>query len=241
MTGANLSILIADDESLARKRLAALCARITVAGELFMADCGEDALYQLETNPVDVVLLDINMPDLSGLAIAHHCQAMEHVPDVIFTTAHRKYAIDAFRLDATDYLLKPVKETLLREALARVAKKLARRAAGLNDFSYDRLWVKDGDSCVQIRTIDIDIIAAERDYMRLCLAGRSFLIHQSMASLEKKLPTGLFVRVHRSTMVRRDLIAEIRRRGRRHFIILTDDREIAIGPLFLDALTNGQI
>jgi len=221
--------------------LEAICARIKSAGKVLTAGCGKDALRQLEANRVDALLLDIDMPDLSGMAVARHCRAMNHVPDIIFTTAHRKYAVDAFRLDATDYLLKPVKETLLCEALARVANSLAKRAAGLNNFSYDRLWVKDGNSCVQIRTIDIDIIAAERDYMRLCLADKNYLIHQSMGSLEKRLPKGLFVRVHRSTMVRRDLMSEIRRRGRRHYVILPDDREISIGPLFLDALANGQL
>ena len=82
----------------------------------------------------------------------------------------------------------------------------------------------------------IEWVEAERDYMRLYLPGRSYLLHQSMRSLESLLPDSLFVRVHRSAIVRRDCIAEIRRKGRKHFVILQDGSQLVIGPRYADRI-----
>ncbi len=159
------------------------------------------------------------------------------MPEIIFTTAHSTYAVQAFRLEATDYLLKPVKESLLREAVERA---IANRARGETDREPDiakRLWVQDGTGALQLNVADIQWVEAERGYMRLYLPGRSYLVHQSMRSLERQLPDSLFVRVHRSTIVRRDCIAEVRRKGRKRFVILQDGGQLPIGPRYADRIT----
>lgn len=230
----NLNILIVDDEPLASNRLRALCHRIGVSGSLRTADSGKAAMANIADKCPDVILLDIDMPGLSGIDIAHHCRQLEQSPHIVFTTAHSGYAVQAFRLDATDYLLKPVKQTLLQEALERVISK--RRADGTEIAGDHSLWVRDGSTSLQIRSADIERIEAERDYMRLCLPGRSYLIHEPMQSLVNKLPAEIFVRVHRSAIVRRDLIKDIRRKGRRRYVVLKTGDEITVGPRYADGL-----
>jgi DNA-binding LytR/AlgR family response regulator len=196
------------------------------------------AVDKIERLRPDIVLLDVDMPDFSGLKVAGYCQSLSWTPEIIFTTAHSTYAVQAFRLEVTDYLLKPVKEFLLREAVERAIANLARRKTDKRPDIGQRLWVQDGTGALQLNVSDIEWVEAERDYMRLYLPGRSFLVHQSMHSLEQLLPDSLFVRVHRSTIVRRDCIAEVRRKGRKLFVILRDGRPLPIGPRYADRITT---
>ena len=234
MVGQKLKILIVDDEPLARNRLRALCDRYEHVGQIFVAEGGEDALTQIEALKPHAILLDVDMPDLSGMDVANICRGMDTVPDIVFTTAHSGYAVDAFRLDATDYLLKPIKMPLLVEALDKVLARMKSRDARTDEHIDCRLWVRDGESSIQIQAMDIERIEAERDYMRLCLPGRNLLLYGSMHSLQEKLPEEMFIRVHRSMIIRRDIIQEVRRKGRRHYAVLADDSKVAVGPLYLD-------
>ena len=224
------SVLIVDDEPLARSRLKALCKRTQLFGEIEMANGGRQAVEIIEQGKPDIVLLDVDMPDYSGLKIAELCQGIARAPEIIFTTAHSRYAVQAFRLEATDYLLKPVKESLLREAVERAIANLARDQVDQEQDFAERLWVQDGTGALQLFVSDIEWVEAERDYMRLYLSGRSYLVHQSMRSLESQLPDNHFVRVHRSTIVRRDCIAEVRRQGSKRYVVLHDGKQLPIGP-----------
>jgi two-component system response regulator AlgR len=232
------SILIVDDEPLAGRRLQMLCDRIENTGQCDMIESGHKALERVTANCPDIMLLDIDMPGITGIEIADRCKKMDRAPKIIFTTAHSKYAVRAFRLEAVDYLLKPVKLALLAEALQRAFDQLERDGhdGGILDHI---LWVKDGETSLQIRSTDIERIEAERDYMKLCLPGRSYLIHESMQSLQSKLPKQLFVRVHRSSIVRKDLIHEVRRKGRGRYVILRDGTEMAVGRRYADAVMSG--
>ena len=237
MSGEPPSVLIVDDEPLARSRLKALCERTRLFGEIELAIGGRQAVEKIRRRQPDIVLLDVDMPDFSGLKVAEFCQALVRMPEIIFTTAHSTYAVQAFRLEATDYLLKPVKETLLREAVERAIANRVRSGIKQEPDIAQRLWVQDGTGALQLNVADIELVEAERDYMRLYLHGRSFLVHQSMRSLESKLPDKLFVRVHRSTIIRRDCIAEVRRKGRKRFVILQDGHQLPIGPRYADRIT----
>jgi two-component system response regulator AlgR len=230
------SVLIVDDEPLARSRLKALCERTGLFGEIAMANGGRQAVEKIRRRQPDILLLDVDMPDLSGLTVAELCQDLGQMPEIIFTTAHSTYAVQAFRLEATDYLLKPVKESLLREAVERAIANRARDHIDQNPNTAQRFWVQDGSGALQLIVSDIEWVEAERDYMRLYLPGRSYLVHQSMRSLESQLPDSLFVRVHRSTIVRRDCIAEVRRKGRKRFVILQDGSQLPIGPRYADRI-----
>lgn len=233
------SVLIVDDEPLARSRLKALCERTGLFGRMELASGGREALEMVPQMRPDILLLDVDMPDLSGIEVAEDFANRAHGPEVIFTTAHNRYAVRAFRLAATDYLLKPVKEPLLREAVERALFNLARRLRDRDQDSTQSLWVQDRTGSLQLMVSDILWVEAERDYMRLYVPGRSYLLHQSMRSLEKQLPGSLFVRVHRSVIVRRDCISEIRRQGRRQFVVLNDGTQLTIGPRYADRVVSG--
>lgn len=241
-----LHILIVDDEPLARRRIEALCGRMDNIGRIDSASGGREALDSIAKNCPDIVLLDIDMPDMSGMVVARQCGLMDQNPEIVFTTAHSRYAVEAFRIDAADYLLKPVKEDLLKEAFERVLQK---RQPGRNDQTIrdqeinadHSLWVQDGDAMVQIRSADIGWIVAERDYMRLCLPARSYLVHQAMQSLLERLPAQMFVRIHRSAAVRRDLLRDIRRKGRRNYVVMDDGAELTIGPSHLEAVLRASV
>lgn len=230
------SVLIVDDEPLARSRLMALCERTRLFSDMELANGGRQALEIIKQRQPDILLLDVDMPDLSGLKVAEYCEELVPTPEIIFTTAHNKYAVQAFRLKATDYLLKPVKEALLREAVERAIVNLAHRDSDQKTDIAQPLWVQDGAGSLQLVVSDIEWVEAERDYMRLYLPGRSYLLHQSMRSLERQLPDSLFVRVHRSAIVRRDCISEVRRKGRKRFVILRDGSQLAIGPRYAERI-----
>ncbi len=230
-----LDILIVDDEPLARSRIKSLCNRMTNINRIDMASGGREALDMISQNCPEIMLLDIDMPDLSGMEVAKQCQQLAAAPEIIFTTAHDRYAVEAFRFEATDYLLKPVKEELLREAVGRVLQKRQTVHTGLQPAGDHRLWVQDGDSAVQISSADIEWIEADRDYMRLCLPDRSYLVHEAMQSLLEELPAGLFVRIHRSAAVNRGFVRDIRRKGRRKYLVMQDGTELTIGPSYVKA------
>ena len=235
------SVLIVDDEPLARSRLKALCERTGLFGNMDLANGGHQALEKIRLLEPDILLLDVDMPDLSGLEVAEYCEGLARIPEIIFTTAHNKYAVQAFRLEVTDYLLKPVKEAHLREAVERAIVNIARTRMDQQPDAAQPLWVQDGTGSLQLIMSDIEWVEAERDYMRLYLRGRSYLLHQSMRSLEKQLPDSLFVRVHRSAIVRRDCISEVRRKGRKRFVILQGGSQLPIGPRYADrVIRTGQ-
>jgi len=241
--GKTINVLIVDDEPLACRRLLKLCRNRPEIKSVDVAYSGDEAIDKVKQNTPDLLLLDIDMPDISGMEVADRCRSFEQPPQIVFTTAHSKYAAQAFRLKATDYLLKPVKAPLLLEALQRVLSVSSandhsdNRESGEPDF-VDHIWVRDGKGSIQIRFIDIERIEAEGDYMRLCLPGRSYLFHDALHALERKLPGNMFVRIHRSAMVRIDLIRDIRRDGRRSYLILTDKREMPIGPNYMKSVTQ---
>lgn len=231
-----IDALIVDDEPLACKRLETLCSRLGTITRTRTVSNGLDALKAIETEPPDLILLDVDMPDISGIEVAERCKLKGKSPEIIFTTAHSKYAVRAFRLHAVDFLLKPVKQALLSEAVNRVIERLQKSdSSGHVEQSNDTfLWVKDGEGSLQIRCADISYIMAEQDYMRLCLSDRSFLVHGTMQSLYELLPKGMFVRIHRSTIVRRNFVKEVRRSGRRQYVVLQDGTDLTIGGSFAD-------
>ncbi|MEP3226747.1 MAG: LytTR family DNA-binding domain-containing protein [Parasphingorhabdus sp.] len=226
------NVLIVDDEPLARTRIQSLCGRLPNVNHIDLAGGGREALDIVARDRPEIMLLDIDMPDLSGMEVADQCRQFSQPPEIIFTTAHSKYAADAFRFNAADYLLKPVKECELIEAFDRVSLK-RQMHSGRRAKAEHRIWVQDGRGTVQISSADIEWIAADRDYMRLCLADRNYMVHEAMQSLLERLPPAMFLRIHRSAAVRRDFIRDIRRRGRRKYVILQDDTELTIGPSYV--------
>lgn len=193
-----MRILVVDDEPIARARLVRLIAGIEgaeVAGEA--SDGGEAIARARELSP-DVLLLDIDMPGLDGLAVAED----PSVPAVIFTTAHKDYALEAFELNAVDYLLKPVSRERLERALARV------RAPAAPEVNEPwRLVITDGSVRRFVDARTVDSFTADRKYVVARIDGEELLLRESLDALERRLAPLGFVRAHRGALVRRAAIA----------------------------------
>jgi two-component system response regulator AlgR len=157
-------------------------------------------------------------------------------PSIIFCTAFDQFAVAAFDVAAIGYLLKPVAPDQLAKTVARVAQL---KHAGATHPSVapewvEEFWVPQRSEVIRVAAADIDWIEAERDYMRLHIGNRSFLLHQTISALEQRLDPARFIRLHRSTIVRRDWIAKLRHDGLgTWFAVLGNDSEVRIGRSYL--------
>ena len=157
----------------------------------------------------------------------------------MFVTAFDHFAVAAFEVEAVDYLMKPVEPGRLQRALDRARAYLRSRSDQPHPEKSSRwleeFWASDLSGLVRIAAQDVDRVSAERDYMRLHVGRRSWLIHHSMAALEEGLDPELFVRLHRSAIVRKDFISGFTRNQSGRWIArLTDGTEQPVGRLYSD-------
>lgn len=218
-----MRVLIVDDEPIARQRLAHLLEDIDDVEVVGEATDGSNALHQIEALSPDIVLLDIAMPVIDGLRVA------ELHPDtcVIFTTAYEGHAVDAFSLEATDYLLKPIEPHRLRTALERASKRLASR--GTDDGSaFQVLAAQHGRTTRYVDPRTIRRIYAEDKLSCFQLGGRDYHLRESLNELESQLARHGFVRCHRSELINVRAIKALRTDAGSTIAVLTDDLEIPI-------------
>jgi len=235
-----LKVLIADDEPLAAERLQLLLARCEGIDLVGSASDGESAVRMTDALKPDLLLLDIAMPGLDGIEVAKALASQAPSPAVVFVTAFDQFAVAAFEVEAVDYLMKPVTPDRLKRALKRARDHLQRREkaparpASTSPF-LEEFWASDLSGLVRIASRDVDRVSAERDYMRLHVGRRSWLIHHSMNALEEGLDPELFVRLHRSAIVRKDFIAGFTRNPSGRWIArLSDGVEQPVGRLYTD-------
>jgi len=208
-----LRALIADDEPLAIERMQVLCAElpgITVVGT---ASDGEAALRLAEKLAPEVMLLDMTMPGMDGLAVARRLSKFDNPPAVIFVTAHEDFAVEAFDLEAVDYVLKPVAADRLERAIERALARRERNGSAPSRQWLSEFWVPHRSELLRIEANSVQRIDAERDYVRLFAGDRTYLLLQTIAGLEEKLDPQQFIRIHRSTILRRDFILGLRHEG----------------------------
>jgi two-component system response regulator AlgR len=224
VTDAPLRTLIVDDEPLAVERTQVICAEIDAIRVVGTASDGAAALRLTEKLEPDLVLLDMTMPELDGLGVARKFSESDNPPAVIFVTAHDHFAVEAFDLEAVDYVLKPVSAARLSRAINRAIARRGERAAQKSEW-LDELWVPHRSELLRIAVNEVHRIDAERDYVRLHVAapgeeagsngegGRTYLLLQTIAGLEARLDPEKFIRIHRSTILRRDNIRGLRHDG----------------------------
>lgn len=191
-----MQVLIVDDEPLARTRLAALlceCDDIEVVGSV---GDGEAALAAIATHPPDLLLLDINMPGLDGMALARRLGGRLR-PQLVFCTAYENHALEAFELAAVDYLLKPVRLERLREALQRARSRLA---AAPRETAAHHLYGRLRGEQVRIALDEVISLHAEEKYVVVQHGGGELLIEESLRQLEEAYPDQL-IRLHRNCLV----------------------------------------
>jgi len=211
--------LLVDDEAPARSELRYLLAthpEVEVVGE---AATAVEALKLAGAVPYDVVFIDVEMPGLSGLAAARLVHGRRGAPQLVFVTAHEQYAIEAFAVEALDYLLKPVDP----ERLAQVVRRLGKRPAA--PAPVQKIPVVSGGETVLVDWDDVHYARADGDYSRVHTFDRSYLCTRSLRELEETLPAGQFARIHRSYLVNLGKVAAVKRPGGDRLRLALDDAE----------------
>lgn len=232
-TNAILRTLIVDDEPLAIERMRVICRDLPGLEIAGTAQDGAAALQMIDRLSPDLVLLDMTMPELDGLAVARALTGRRPRPAVIFVTAHENFAVEAFDLDAVDYVLKPVTPDRLERAVARALARRGERAEQGGDWLTE-FWVPYRSELLRIAAADVDRIDAERDYVRLHVGDRSYLLLQTVTGLEARLDPQRFIRLHRSTILRRDRITGLRHDGLGVWSAeLADGTAVRIGRTYL--------
>ena len=236
----SLATLIVDDEPLAIDRMRMICDQIPRVRVSGTASDGAQALERIAELSPDLVLLDLTMPELDGLGVARQLADQSNPPAVIFVTAHDNHAVEAFDLDAVDYVLKPVEKDRLERAIARaVARRHSAPAeSGTASPWLEELWVPHRSELVRIGVSEVGRVDAERDYVRLHVGEgetkRSYLLLQTIAGLEARLDPDRFIRIHRSIILRRDRIAGLRHDGLGVWSVETTDGDtLRIGRTYL--------
>lgn len=224
-----LRTLVVDDEPLARDLLRALLAEHIDIQVVALCQDGKEAIAYLHDNSLDLLLLDVEMPEISGFDVIDQV-GLPHLPPTIFVTAFHEHAVRAFDIHAVDYLTKPVNAERLALALERVRRKIAAETALLTHEqltavlngirtgeelkSYaSRFLVKDGEKEILLLAEKIDWVEADNYYCRLHSGGRSYMLRETISDLSDRLDPGQFVRIHRSAIVNLDKIGAIYREG----------------------------
>lgn len=245
----SLRTVVVDDEPLARERL-----RLFLGEEHdveVVAECrnGNEAVAFLEEHEVDLLLLDVQMPGLSGLEVVEEVGLL-NLPATVFVTAFEQHAVSAFDLQAVDYLTKPVQPQRLKRALDRVRDRLAARQALLTQSQFSalieelrkrdnkgvaypkRLLVREGAKDILVDVDSIAWIEACDYYSGLHVGKQTLLIRQSISALSQELHPATFLRIHRSTIVNLNFVQEIYREGpKQGTVVLKDGQQLLMSKL----------
>jgi len=249
-----MRLLLADDEPVALQRLELALAGVPEATLAGTARNGRESLTLIRELSPDVAVLDVQMPIEDGFAVIEGLGSDEYVPEIIFVTAFHEHAIRAFEVQAVDYLLKPVAFERFHEALRRAQARLDARAGRERYAELQRLlealragrshdvdvhdqdvWVQEHGGLTRIATTALDRIEAEGDYVRIHVGDTSHLLKETIASLQARLDTSAFARVHRSSIVNLTRVRSVRRRSPRGVVlILNGGAAVAVGPSFAE-------
>lgn len=251
-----LRILIVDDEPLALDRIRFALQGIEDVEVVGEAHTGAQALDRFAALKPDILLLDIQMPGGTGIDVARKLAAERGGPELVFVTAFDSFAADAFDLDASDYLLKPVRADRLLAAIDRAKRRMGARAAGeriaelelivqrlantttaISAAFASEIWVPRPGGLSRLPVENIIWIEAARDYLLVHTAHRSFIMRETMSAMGRRLDPDRMIRVHRSAFVNKSKIEEVSRCGRDGFnLTLENGAVIRVGASFRQAV-----
>ncbi len=223
MSAGPLRVLVVDDELPALEELSYLLRQDGRTGEVIPVASGADALRTLEREQVDAIFLDIRMPGLSGLDLARVLVRFRNPPPVVFVTAYEDHAVDAFELNAVDYLLKPVRSDRLAEAIRRVVDAIGTgRPDG--EPADETIPVELAGVTRFVNRSTVRFVEAHGDYARLHTADGSHLVRVPLSALEERWADAGFVRIHRSLLVSIRHVTEVRFDAGRCSVLVGDTR-----------------
>jgi two-component system LytT family response regulator len=218
----SIKAVIADDEPLARERIRTLLADEQDIEVVAEATNGVEAVQLVREHHPDLLFLDVQMPGLDGFG-AIELLASEALPSVVFVTAYDEYALQAFEVNALDYLLKPFNRTRFQKTLRRAREHVLGRANGdlskklvslleslrSNRLHLDRIVIRNAGRVTFLPTNEIDWIEAAGNYVKIYSAKEQHILRETLKNLEARLDPAVFVRVHRSTIVNVERIREL--------------------------------
>ncbi|MEO5797324.1 MAG: LytTR family DNA-binding domain-containing protein [Rhodoferax sp.] len=199
-----LRVLLVDDETLARARLRTLLGDCTAPAAEVAAEASTaaEALALLPTQPFDLLLLDIHMPGMDGVQLAQQLRAQGGGPAVVFVTAHAGHALQAFDLEALDYLTKPVRLQRLQQALQKVERSAQVRTAPEPDLAEESLVIHDRGRTERVPLSGVLYLKAELKYITVRTATKHFILDGALGELEQRFAS-VFIRIHRNALVSR--------------------------------------
>jgi len=229
----SLKVLIIDDEAPARSEMRFLLEKIKNVEVMGEAIAASEGLKLLKAVKYDIVFLDINMPGMSGIEMAQEIKKMAHQPAIIFTTAYSQFAVDAFEVDAVDYLVKPISKKRLLEAVSRINESKLPRIESSNESDkqerMDRIPVTRQSKTILLNPDEIFYIESQGEYTIIHSQRGRFISSIRLKDFEKKLSSKSFFRVHRSFVVNIDYVKElISLYGGLCMLRLTDEKETEV-------------
>lgn len=209
----NLKCLVVDDEPLARNLLTDYVSKVPYLSLVKACSNAMEAMQELKKNPVDILFLDVQMPEVTGTMLL---KTLQKKPLVVLTTAYSQYALEGYELDVADYLLKPI----TFERFLKSVDKLSQRIEGVQNSSVimerpmevaspEYIFVKDGTKLVKVKWKDILYVEGLKDYVTIHTTDQKVTSLQRMKSLSEQLPPHKFIRIHNSYIVAVDAIDAI--------------------------------
>ncbi len=194
-----MKALIVDDNAIARTTLAHLAKQVPNLSIINEFSNAIEAYNFLQTNSVDLIFLDIEMPEMTGIELTKNLSGKDTI--IIFTTSNKEYALEAFELNIADYLLKPVMPARFLQAVSKAQAILDSRKENVEVTKDEFLFVRDSNITRRLKLDDIFYAEAMGDYVKFYTREKMYAIHGKMKTAEERLPKDHFIRVHRSYIV----------------------------------------
>ena len=225
-----INCIIVDDEPLARQLLAGYISQLPYLNCAAVCQSAVEAFTVLHQQKIDVIFLDIEMPGITGI---NFLRSLKTTPKVIFTTAYPNYAVDAFEIEAVDYLLKPITFERFVRALQKLSANGGETAGRTAVEPNTHIFLKVDRRLVKIDFIDITYIEAYGDYLKVHGSAHTFVTYMTLGKIEQLLPASNFIRIHRSTIINKSFIKFIEGN-----FVCVNDVNLPIGLTYRDSLLD---
>ena len=226
--------LAIDDEPLALQQLTAYIRKIPFLELVDSCQSAHDAMLIMDREVIDAIFVDINMPDLNGMDFV---KSLAVPPMVVFTTAYSEYAVEGFKVDAVDYLLKPFGLTDFQRAANKVkARYDLQNTAMISQVEDDTLFLKTDYKVIRIEVKDIRYVQSMSEYLKIFLEGRAkpVIVLLSMKKMEERLPENQFMRIHRGYIINLKKIQEVNKNR----VIMDEETYLPIGDNYKEAFNS---